>query len=214
MMPRFITWRLIGASAVAVVSAGVLAACGANLAAIGPGSLTALDKCLEKHGIAHPEESAPASSVEKTIPILLGIRGIHVPREATQTEFEGALKTCGAADVRVAPAPITNPLLQQRVERLAQCLAANGFRLPPPDFPGPGPVLDTQGVDIASARWIATARACSVTTGVAYKGVRLNEALLKACLGDQALEGAARTNAQFQRRIEGLPACLRGHRPQ
>lgn len=167
-----------------------------------PVALTELNRCLVGHGIAHPENTPRPSPQELAVPSLIAIRGLRVPIGVTRTRFEGALKECGAGSLHVAPAPVTSAVLQERIVELRSCLARNEFRLPPPNFPGPGPVLDTSGVDIASARWVATATGCGFTR-------QLTQATLTKCMGVPALEGAAKTNPAFQRRYLGLARCLR-----
>jgi hypothetical protein len=186
----------------------VLSACGANLTKTGPVALAVLNKCLESHGVSNPEATMPPSKLELAIPSLVGIRGMRVPRSVTRPQFETALQHCDDGHLRVAPAPITSPVLRKRIMRLAACLARSGFVLPPPNFSGPGPVLNTSSVSIGSARWVATADGCGVTTRVGYSGPSLDELRLKQCLGEHSLEGTA-TNAELRRRIVELPACLR-----
>jgi hypothetical protein len=104
--------------------------------------------------------------------------------------------------MRIGSGPITSLVLQRRIAGLVLCLDRNGFRLPPPNFSGSGAVLDTKEVDTTSARWAATVMGCRTTA-------QLDEKALKKCLGRQAIEGAAKTNPMFQRRIVELPGCLR-----
>lgn len=159
-----------------------------------------LNTCLKSQGIADPESSAKAADVERTIPALLGTAGVPVPNGVTKVQYEAALKRCGV-NVRVGRVSITSPLLEQRIMSLRSCLVNNGFTLPPPDFPGPGPVLETAGIDLGSARWMATAMGCSVTRS-------LTKASLSGCMGDAVLAGRA-TGASFEDRLLALPACLK-----
>jgi hypothetical protein len=168
----------------------------------------ALNGCLAKHGIEHPEDTSVPSKQELAIPMLLGTYGLRVPRGVARVKFEAALKQCGMGEARVGQVPITSPILRRQIEGLRACLARNGFGLPSPDFSGSAPVLDTRDIEIRSARWVATVKGCEVT-GRDYAGPALSEALLIRCLGKRGLEGEAKTNAIFQARILELPTCLR-----
>ncbi len=202
--------RAIIRCAVCIIAVGVvgalLVACGTtggqnvNGSTALPEFFEHLNACLKSQGIADPESSAKAADVERTVPALLGTAGVPVPNGVTKVRYEAALKRCGM-NVRVGRVAITSPLLEQRIKSLRSCLVNNGFTLPPLDFPGPGPVLETAGVDLGSARWVATAMGCSVTRG-------LTKATLSGCMGDAVLAGRA-TGASFEDRLLELPACLK-----
>lgn len=160
-----------------------------------------LDACLKSHGIAHPERSARAADVERTIPALLGTAGIPVPDGSTKAQYEVALRACGVENVQVGRVPITSSILKQRIVSVRLCLSNNGFRLPAPNFAGPGPVLDTTGVDIGSARWVATAMGCSVTRS-------LTPTALRVCVHSHVLAGRA-TGVSFENDLLALPRCLK-----
>lgn len=169
----------------------------------------ALNNCLEKHGVMHPDDTPPPSEQEAAIPGLLGTYGLRVPRGTTKGRFEAALKQCGLGDVHIGQVPITSVILQQRIRKLRTCLLQNGFSLPPADFSGNRPVFDTSRINIQSARWAATVKGCEVTGRDGYTGPVLSKSLLVMCLGKKGLEGAAKTNTMFQSRILELPNCLR-----
>jgi hypothetical protein len=196
--------------AVCIIAVGVvgalLVACGTtggqtvNGSTALPEFFEHLNACLKSQGIADPESSAKAADVERTIPALLGAAGVPVPNGVTKVQYEAALKRCGV-NVRVGRVAITSPLLEERIMSLRSCLVNNGFTLPPPDFPGPGPVLETAGIDLGSARWVATAMGCSVTRS-------LTKATLSGCMGEGVLAGRA-TGANFEDHLLALPACLK-----
>jgi hypothetical protein len=199
--------RCLACIAVIGLAGVLLGACGATGGKIVNGSTVLpeffehLNACLKKQGIANPEASARAADAEHTIPALVGVAGIPIPNGVAKTQYEATLKRCGVTNVSVGRVAITNTLLEQRITSLRLCLANNGFMLPPPNFPGPGPVLDTSGVDLGSARWVATAMGCSVTRN-------LTAAALSGCVGDAVLAGRA-TGPSFDDRLLALPACLK-----
>jgi len=198
--------RCAGCTTVVGMSCVLLVACGAagggtiHGAAVLPAFFSGLNACLEKHGIAHPESSANAVGAEQTIPALVGTAGIPVPRGVAKVQYENALRRCGIEDVHVGRVPVTSSLLKHRIVLLRTCLANNGFALPAPNFSGQGAVLDTEGIDFASARWRATAMGCSVTR-------TLTKSALSRCMGDSILAGRA-TGASFEDRFLALPRCL------
>jgi hypothetical protein len=188
-------------------SVGALAACGTtggltvNGSATPPGFFERLDTCLKAHGIANPETSAKAAEVEHTIPALLGLEGIPLPTGVSESQYEAALRRCGATSVHVRRAAITSSLVKRRILSVRSCLASNGFTLPVANFHGPGPVLNTSAIDARSARWVATSMGCSVTQ-------TLTEPTLNACMGKVVLAGRA-TGAEFEDHLLALPACLK-----
>jgi hypothetical protein len=193
-----------GAAVVALSLALVasLAACGGNqLGIVEPGSIAALDACLEKHGVPSPQNVGHPTTEELAIPGLLGFYGAPIPRGVTRVAFEQAVKACGG-NLHVGREPISNSIVERQIEGLRGCLAKNGFTLSPPDFAGPGPVLDTRAAPIASARWVATVRGCEVSA-------RLTGADLRRCMGAAGLTGSAKTNPAFEDRYLQLPHCLR-----
>jgi hypothetical protein len=182
----------------------VLGACGGlNSGYLNPvGGIARLDNCLKKYGVRHPEHVEKPSEEELTLSLLIGLRGMSVPIGVTREQFQAALDECGAGNLAVAPAPVTNPILQERVVTLRACMERNGYQLPPPNFPGPGPVIDTSGINIMSARWRATAKGCGIDR-------QLTPAALVACVGKDGLEGEAQHNTEFEIHILGLRRCLR-----
>jgi len=170
--------------------------------------LQASDACLERHGIKHPLAEAVPTGEEEAVPTLALVRGLRVPPGVTQRRFEVALRACGDGSVHVGQAPITSRILRARILETRTCLGINGFKLPPPDFAGPGPVLDTHGIDIMSARWIATAHGCGVTR-------KLTPSRLAACVPPHALVGNAddAPGSPFRLMLLQLGACLKAHEP-
>jgi hypothetical protein len=201
-MRKVVVGRRMMFALTVVAATTMLSACGISIHTGREIASGSLDSCLKKQGIAHPEDVASPSGQELAIPGLQDIGGLRVPRGATKAQFETALSKCGAGSLHVGPRPITSPALQQKIRELRTCLAANGFDLAPPTFAGTAPVLDTSHVDIASARWRATAMGCGVTG-------QLHQADLTRCLGAKALKGSADANQEFQNRIVELPHCLR-----
>lgn len=195
--------RILAAGSVVAIVTSVNACGVTSRLKTEPVVLAALNRCLVKQGIAHPEDIPGPSQDERPLPILIGIRGARVPVGVTRGQFQAAMKKCGAGFVRVAPSAVTDRALQQRVRLAAACLARNGFTLPAPNFPGPGPVLDTSGVDTTSSRWLATVKGCLDTKQ------QLTQGALEKCMGARALEGSAKTNPAFEQSYLGLHRCLR-----
>lgn len=181
----------------------LLAGCGisSRLKAL-PVVLSEVHSCLKAHGIAHPNEASAPNAQELAVPDLIGLGGLRVPDGVTRAQFEVALKECGVGYLRVGPQPITSPLLREKVFRLVSCLDRNGFDVRPPNFSGKGPVLDTGAIDVASARWVATAKGCDADS-------QLTEAELQACMEARGLEGEAKNNTIFELRVLELPRCLK-----
>jgi hypothetical protein len=196
--------RLLLSIGAFIALATALAACGSVSKRIKtePVPLTALNRCLERHGVPDPEKTQTPTPQELAIPSLLAVRGVRVPVSVNRATFKEALAKCDAGSLQVAPSPITDKRLQNRINAMRVCLARNGYILPPPNYPGPGPVLDTSMVDIASARWVATATGCGVTK-------ELTPAALEVCMGKNALSGGAKTNVAFQRKYLQLAGCLK-----
>lgn len=191
----------VGTSCVLLVACGITGGRVVNGSAALPEFFGDLNACLEAHGIAHPEVSTSAVDAERSIPALLGVAGIPVPDGVTNAQYEAALKRCGVTNVHAGRVPITSPLLKSRVASIVSCLAKNGYTLPAPNFIGPGPVVDTTGIDLGSARWRATAMGCSVTRD-------LTKTVLSKCMGDGVLAGRA-TGVRYEDRVLALPNCLK-----
>lgn len=163
--------------------------------------ITKLNSCLMRNGISDPERTERPSEEELALPALIGARGLRVPVGVTRERFRHALDKCGAGSLAVAPAPVTSPVLQERILTLRTCLVRNGYEVPSPDFSGPGPIIDVRGIDIRGARWRATVKGCGITR-------KLTPAALIGCMGDRALRGGAQNNPEFERRSMRLRACL------
>lgn len=191
----------IGASVAAFVACGTTNGRMVNGSTLLPEFFTHLNMCLKAHGVVNPEASARAVDAERTIPALLGTGGIPVPSGVTKPQYEAALRRCGMTNVRVGRTVITNPLVRRKILSVRTCLTNNGFTLPAANFPGPGPVLDTSGINVGSARWVATAMGCSITQA-------LTEVTLSACMSKDVLAGPA-TGANFEDQLLALPACLK-----
>ncbi len=163
---------------------------------------TEFTRCLQSYGIAQPEDVRGRTRDELAVPGLSGIYGLRVPVGVTRETFAAAVKTCSGGELHVGRVAVTSPVLQHQILGLVSCLSRNGFSLPSPNFPGPGPVLDVSKVNIASARWVATATGC-------YVDNRVTSGALERCLGRRGLRGSAETNAVFQQRLLELPRCVK-----
>jgi hypothetical protein len=211
-------WRGIVTMTATMVAVIVISACGTSSHVIAVSTLAGAGttkssadsefiRCLKLHGIAHPEDVPGRSREELAVPGLTGVYGMRVPVGVNRAKFAAAVKKCSNGELHVGRVAVTSPVLQSRILGLTSCLARNGYTLPPPNFPGPGPVIDTSGVNIASARWEATATGC-------YVDNQLNQAALAKCMSPQALEGVAERNALFQQQLLELPRCLKRNAAQ
>jgi hypothetical protein len=191
----------VGASVAVLLACGAIGGRTMNGSTAVPEFFKHLNACLKANGIDNPEASARAAEAERTIPALLGTGGIPVPNGVAKPQYEAVLRRCGVTNVRVGRVAITNPLVRRKILSVRSCLANNGFTLPTVNFPGPGPVLDTSGIDVGSARWVATAMGCSVTQA-------LTKVTLGVCMGEDMLAGDA-TGTNFEDHLLALPACLK-----
>lgn len=180
-----------------------LTACGATSSIrTAPAFLTKLEGCLRRHGIPNLGEAQQPREAEAFVPGAIGARGLVVPRGVTEAQFKRALQECGGSDLRVGPAPITDPTQQARIRQFVGCMGDNGYRVPPPNFSGKGTLLDTRGIDTTSARWVATTLGCHASS-------HTTQAALERCVGKAGLKGAAKSNPVLQQRLGEIPMCLR-----
>jgi hypothetical protein len=180
----------------------VLAGCGTvRVSPPSPSALQANVECLKRHGIAHAGEVGARTPEETAIPGLLAYYGAAVPRGATRAQFERAVTQCGGG-IHVGRVPVTSGVAKAFIAELRQCLGRNGYRLPAPDYPGPGPLLDTGSIDVRSSRWVATVKGCGATP-------RMDPAQLERCMGARTLQRPT-SDPEFERRVDGLRECLKG----
>ncbi len=166
----------------------------------GPAFIGNLNNCLERHGIPRPGDLPKPTEAELAIPALRVMRGMRVPVGISRQRFREALNKCGYGYLKVAPEPITNPIVKGMVLELRSCLARNGFMLPYPNFVG-GPILDTRSVDIRSAMWVATVKGCGVTS-------HLTRGMLMKCISPELLRKPASKNGPFEEQLVELHHCL------
>jgi hypothetical protein len=194
--------RRAGYAAAALLVLASLAGCGAGkLALVEPGAVARLDSCLRRHGVTNLEESSRPTPQQLAIPSLLAFYGTPVPSGITLAHFERLVAECGGG-ISVGRKPVTSDIAKRAIGKLRECLAKNGYPLPSPNFPGPGPVLNTSGLNINTVRWRATVRGCETTP-------QLTKAELVRCVGAGALAGDVPMAPRFEDRILGLRRCLR-----
>jgi hypothetical protein len=186
---------LVATAATAVV---VVAGCGGSNVLEASQALT---RCLKRHGIADAESLPEYSTAERAFPSLLGVRGLVAPRGISHEDYAAALAACGHAGA-AAPKPVTNPAVRQKVYEVRACTERNGYKLPQPNFAGPGPVVDPAGIDTTSTHWLATALGCATNPDV-------TKAMLEACVGYKALGPTGRRDDEFERKYIQLPGCLK-----
>lgn len=209
---RFCRASKVAIMTTAIIAMVVVTGCGTsakgNVAAsnatdnVTTSGTTEFARCLQAHGIAHPEDVGGRSPAELAVPGLSGVYGLRVPVGVKRATFASAVKTCSDGQLHVGRMAVTSPVQQRHILGLASCLSRNGYSLPSPNFPGPGPVLNVSKVNIASARWVATATGCYVDNQVTNRA-------LERCLGERGLRGSADTNPVFQQRLLELPRCVK-----
>jgi hypothetical protein len=138
---------------------------------------SAMRACLKAHGIA-----LPATSARTRRPGAPGVRrgapargrlffGGHAPGGASATRMREAFRACGGgAGLRPRLRRYRasrSPAFKTALSRFAACVRKHGVTLPKPNSSGNGPVFDTKGLDVGSAKFKAAVLSCrSMLSGV------------------------------------------------
>ncbi|HEV7527384.1 MAG TPA: hypothetical protein VGO29_00630 [Solirubrobacteraceae bacterium] len=137
----------------------------------GAGRFTALRSCLQKQGITLP---APPSGGGRP-PGAAGAagpgarRGLQPPAGVSQSQFEGALKKCGAGN-RPPGGGLNSASARAGLVKYAACLRQNGVNVPEPNTTGKGPVFNTAGIDTTSSKFKSAQSKCQSDLKGAFPG--------------------------------------------
>jgi hypothetical protein len=122
----------------------------------------AVRECLQKNGIALPTGTPgqPASGG--------GFLAGGAPRLAkgvTAAQYQAAIKKCGGfprgGRFGGPTNRINNPAFKQALAKFAACLGENGVKVPTPNTSGKGPIFNTKGLNVNSAKFKAAQTKCS-----------------------------------------------------
>jgi hypothetical protein len=153
----------------------------------GPGSaartarFAAVRTCLSKKGITLPQPSPGVPG-----------GGAQLPKGMTGTQFQEALKSCGANfgahgnHFRRAGPAFNNPRFHAVLARFAACLRQNGINVGEPNTTGKGPVFNTKGVNTGSPQFRAASAKCRSTL---LSGFRPKAAPGSTAAGGGAVKG-------------------------
>jgi hypothetical protein len=125
---------------------------------------TALRSCLQKQGITLPsppsgatrQPGGPGAGAPGG-----GASGFQLPKGVTQTQYQAALKKCGAGNLpRGRAGAFNSASARAGLAKYAACLRQNGINVPAPNTSGKGPVFDTKGIDTSSSKFKAAEKKC------------------------------------------------------
>jgi hypothetical protein len=181
------TIRRIAALAPMLLAVSVLAACGssskgsttaaavkttASGARTAGSRFTALRECLKKNGITLPQrvpgkpgQGRPPSG--GAVPFgggrTGGFAGGALPKGVTRAQFEAAMKKCGGgARGNFGPrSRIGSASFKKALTAFATCMRKGGIDVPTPNTSGKGPIFDTKGLDVNSAKFRAAQQKCA-----------------------------------------------------
>ena len=144
---------------------------GAPAKAAGPGRVAALRSCLQKQGITLPPRSGsrtPGGTGGRG-GLLGGGGGLQLPKGVSQTQFQEALKKCGAGNF-TGPGRFSSPTAKAALTKFATCMRENGVNLPVPNTSGTGPVFNTSGINTTSATFKTAEGKCRSDLQGAFPG--------------------------------------------
>ena len=122
----------------------------------------AVRECLQKSGIVLPKrtpgQQAPGAG-------FLAGGAPQLPKGVTASQYQAALKKCGGFTPGGRFGGAVNRLksgqFRQTLAKFATCLRANGVNIPAPNTSGKGPIFNTRGIDVASAKFKAAQLKCA-----------------------------------------------------
>jgi len=136
---------------------------GASTNAAGPrgGRFKALRECLQKSGITLPQRTPGQRPRSGGGGFLGSGGGPQLPQGVTRTQYEAALKKCGATrGFFGAGRPLSSPSFTKALAKFAACMRQSGVNLPEPNTSGNGPVFNTKGLNTASAQFRSAETKC------------------------------------------------------
>jgi hypothetical protein len=157
-------------------SAASKSSAGATTKGRGPGSgqFTALRSCLQKQGITLPappsgttrQPGGPGAGAPGG-----GAGGFQLPKGVSQTQYQAALKKCGAGNFAGGRAAgFNSPTARTALVKYAACLRQSGVNVPAPNTTGKGPVFNTKGIDTSSSKFKAAQSKCQSDLKGAFGG--------------------------------------------
>jgi hypothetical protein len=138
------------------------------------GRFAALRSCLQKQGITLP--SAPSGATRQPGGPGAGAPGggaggFQLPKGVTQSQYQAALKKCGAGNLpRGGAGAFNSASARAGLVKYAACLRQNGINVPAPNTTGNGPVFSTKGIDTSSSKFKAAQSKCQSDLKGAFPG--------------------------------------------
>ncbi|HEY4896746.1 MAG TPA: hypothetical protein VII01_11710 [Solirubrobacteraceae bacterium] len=164
--------RRCALAVILVISGLVIAACGSSAsgssktsttasaqAGAGAGRFAALRECMQKNGITLPQHKPGAGRPGGGGGLPGGGAGPQLPKGVTRAQYEAAIKKCGGGAFG-SGARLNSAAYRQRLTKFAECMRQGGISLPAPDTTGKGPVFNTNGLNTASAKFVAAESKC------------------------------------------------------
>ena len=137
----------------------------------GPGRFAAVRSCLQKQGITLPPRSGartPGGAGGRG-GLLGGGGGLQPPKGVSQTQFQEALKKCGAGNF-TRPGRFSSATAKAALTKFAACMREHGVNLPLPNTSGTGPVFNTGGINTTSATFKTAEGKCRSDLQGAFPG--------------------------------------------
>ena len=122
------------------------------------GKLASLRACLAARGISVPNGGSS--------PLALLRLAARLPKSATRTHYEAAVRACLGAQLppagrTVKPRGVRNPRVIAALRRFASCMRQHQVNLPNPNTSGTGPLFNTKGLNTSSPQFRAALVMCS-----------------------------------------------------
>lgn len=128
------------------------------------GRFAALRKCLQKNGITLPKLT-PGK------PQAPGTQRSFLPKGVTRAQYEAAIKKCGGpAFFAGGRSRFDTPAFKKALAKFATCMHENGVAIPRANTSGHGPIFNSKGLDIGSAKFKAAEARCKSDLSGALRG--------------------------------------------
>ena len=132
-------------------------------AAGGASRFASLRSCMKEQGITLP--APPAGTTGRPGGPGAGAagggpRGLQPPKGVSQSQFQAALKKCGAGNFGGRAGGVNSASARAALTKYAACLRENGVNVPEPNTSGTGPVFNTKGIDTSSSKFKAAQSKC------------------------------------------------------
>ncbi len=121
----------------------------------------AIRECLRKNGVAlssrTPGQPPRRGYLPGGAPVL--------PKGMTPQRYQAAIKKCGGLARPARPGRVggrlQSPAFKHALANFAACLRKHGIDIPAPNTTGRGPVFNTNGIDVAGAKFKAARQKCA-----------------------------------------------------